>query len=110
MNAPDGSIASFSEKNALEVPAVTTAIDQRGESSGSLHKNAGVDATPETQLSYLSDHALPMSLIDLRNKHGYVNQVIQYCEAAYLTNDKKEIQVSRMRRWANLQLSFMMPS
>ena len=32
------------------------------------------------------------SLIDLRNKHGYVNQVIQYCETAYLTNDKTEVE------------------
>lgn len=53
----------------------------------------GVDSTPESQMAYMSDHALPTALIDLRNKHGYVNQVIQYCETAYLSNDKKEIEV-----------------
>ena len=50
------------------------------------------DASPESQMSYLSDSALPTALIDLRNKHGYVNQVIQYCETAYLTQDKAEIE------------------
>jgi len=52
----------------------------------------GTDASPESQLAYFSEHALPTALIDLRNKHGYVNQVIQYCETAYLTNDKTEIE------------------
>ncbi|GMI37534.1 hypothetical protein TeGR_g4250 [Tetraparma gracilis] len=52
----------------------------------------GVNASPESQLAYFSEHALPTALIDLRNKHGYVNQVIQYCETAYLTNDKAEIE------------------
>ncbi|GMI47944.1 hypothetical protein TrCOL_g8877 [Triparma columacea] len=54
--------------------------------------NPGVDSTPESQMSHFSDDALPTALIDLRNKHGYVNEVIQYCETAYLSNDKKEIE------------------
>jgi hypothetical protein len=52
----------------------------------------GTSASPESQLAYFSEHALPTALIDLRNKHGYVNQVIQYCETAYLTSDKNEIE------------------
>jgi hypothetical protein len=59
--------------------------------------NPGVDSTPESQMSHFSDDALPTALIDLRNKHGYVNEVIQYCETAYLSNDKKEIEVGRER-------------
>ena len=51
-----------------------------------------VGSTPESQMSYYSEHALPTALIDLRNKHGYVSQVIQYCETAYLANDKREIE------------------
>ncbi|GMI62681.1 hypothetical protein ScalyP_jg1565 [Parmales sp. scaly parma] len=43
-------------------------------------------------MTYFSEHAIPTALIDLRNKHGYVNQVIQYCETAYLTQDKHEIE------------------
>ena len=43
-------------------------------------------------MAYFADHALPTSLIDLRNKHGYVNQVISYCETAYLTQDKTDIE------------------
>jgi len=50
------------------------------------------DETPESQMAYFSEHAIPTALIDLRNKHGYVNQVIQYCETAYLTQDKQEIE------------------
>mmetsp|Transcript_25446 Transcript_25446/g.52921 ORF Transcript_25446/g.52921 Transcript_25446/m.52921 type:complete len:179 (-) Transcript_25446:33-569(-) len=51
-----------------------------------------VGSTPESQMAYYSEHALPTALIDLRNKHGYVSQVIQYCETAYLANDKREIE------------------
>ena len=51
-----------------------------------------VGASPESQMAYFSEHALPTALIDLRNKHGYVSQVIQYCESAYLANDKREIE------------------
>ena len=54
----------------------------------------GVDNTPESQMAVYSEHVLPTALIDLRNKHGYVNQVIQYCETAYLSQDKREIEVS----------------
>ena len=59
-----------------------------------MSEQANVDSTPESQMAYYSEHALPTALIDLRNKHGYVSEVIKYCEAAYLTNDKKEIEVS----------------
>ncbi|GMH95176.1 hypothetical protein TrVE_jg2015 [Triparma verrucosa] len=57
-----------------------------------MSEQANVDSTPESQMAYYSEHALPTALIDLRNKHGYVSEVIKYCEAAYLTNDKKEIE------------------
>jgi len=48
--------------------------------------------TAESQLHYYSTYAIPNSLQELANKHGYVSQVIQYCEGAYFTQDKNEIE------------------
>jgi hypothetical protein len=51
-------------------------------------------SNPEARMLHYSEHALPTSLMDLRNKHGFVNKVIQYCETAYLTEDQDKADIT----------------
>mmetsp|Transcript_30295 Transcript_30295/g.91046 ORF Transcript_30295/g.91046 Transcript_30295/m.91046 type:complete len:172 (-) Transcript_30295:44-559(-) len=48
--------------------------------------------TPTDEMKALAEEEIPEALEELGQKHTYVNDVIQWCEASYQTGDKNEIQ------------------
>ena len=48
--------------------------------------------TPESQMQYYAEHAVPTALMDLWNKHLHISQAVDYYQGHYVTDDSNEIE------------------
>jgi hypothetical protein len=49
------------------------------------------DVSRRATLDWYAQEGLPTAMLDLHANHKYVNNVIEYCESAYVSQNKQEI-------------------